>query len=372
MRLRPISRARSPSCSPEAPESRCLVLRPTPAMMFRSWLMRAPTRCWSGHPVRRACPRCDNLWPRSTDPARAATSTWCISRTPKRQRLPKPCVRYCRATPPALRRIQPATFRFGEHQRHHRDVHPQRVHRHACRHQWRRHHPGRRLQQRAHHHRARGHLQQPAPRHRTARPAPCPGLCRGADRRDHRRTRSRMGHTVAERQHPDRHWQDHRVRWHQLRQQDRRREHPGYRGRPHQRRRRPQFLVGSGTITLPNGTEILNLSVLARFLESDAKTNILSTPNLVTLDNEEAKIVIGQNLPFITGQYTLNSGSGDAVSNPSRPSSGRMSASPSSSSRRSPKAAWCGCRSTRKPRAWWAASTMPARSPTSVRSNPRC
>ena len=76
------------------------------------------------------------------------------------------------------------------------------------------------------------------------------------------------------------------------------------------------FLVGSGTITLPNGTEILNLSVLARFLESDAKTNILSTPNLVTLDNEEAKIVIGQNLPFITGQYTLNSGSGDAVSNP--------------------------------------------------------
>jgi len=35
----------------------------------------------------------------------------------------------------------------------------------------------------------------------------------------------------------------------------------------------------------------------------------LSTPNLLTLDNEEAKIVIGQNVPFVTGQYT-NTGRG--------------------------------------------------------------
>ncbi len=42
---------------------------------------------------------------------------------------------------------------------------------------------------------------------------------------------------------------------------------------------------------------------LARALEADANANILSTPNLLTLDNEEAKIVIGQNVPFITGQY---------------------------------------------------------------------
>lgn len=46
-----------------------------------------------------------------------------------------------------------------------------------------------------------------------------------------------------------------------------------------------------------------NLGVLARFLETEAKANILSTPNLLTLDNEEAKIVIGSNVPFITGQY---------------------------------------------------------------------
>jgi general secretion pathway protein D len=45
------------------------------------------------------------------------------------------------------------------------------------------------------------------------------------------------------------------------------------------------------------------LGVLARFLETEANANILSTPNLITLDNEEGKIVIGQNLPFVTGQY---------------------------------------------------------------------
>ena len=55
------------------------------------------------------------------------------------------------------------------------------------------------------------------------------------------------------------------------------------------------FIPGIGTIT--------NLALLARALESDANANILSTPNLLTLDNEEAKVVIGQNVPFITGQY---------------------------------------------------------------------
>jgi len=45
------------------------------------------------------------------------------------------------------------------------------------------------------------------------------------------------------------------------------------------------------------------LGVLARALENDANANILSTPNLLTLDNEEARIVIGSNVPFISGQY---------------------------------------------------------------------
>jgi len=60
-----------------------------------------------------------------------------------------------------------------------------------------------------------------------------------------------------------------------------------------------------GTINIPGLGTITNLALLARALESDANTNILSTPNLLTLDNEEAKIVVGQNVPFITGQYAV-------------------------------------------------------------------
>jgi general secretion pathway protein D len=63
------------------------------------------------------------------------------------------------------------------------------------------------------------------------------------------------------------------------------------------------MILGGGTIDI-GGTKIANLNMLARFLESDTKTNILSTPNIVTLDNEEAKIVVGSNVPFVTGSYT--------------------------------------------------------------------
>lgn len=46
------------------------------------------------------------------------------------------------------------------------------------------------------------------------------------------------------------------------------------------------------------------LAAIARALQSQTKTNVVSTPNLITLDNEEAKIVVGENVPFITGQFT--------------------------------------------------------------------
>lgn len=61
--------------------------------------------------------------------------------------------------------------------------------------------------------------------------------------------------------------------------------------------------VVRGQIELPGIGKIVNLGALARALASDTNTNILSTPNLLTLDNEEAKIVVGQNVPFITGSY---------------------------------------------------------------------
>jgi general secretion pathway protein D len=58
-----------------------------------------------------------------------------------------------------------------------------------------------------------------------------------------------------------------------------------------------------------NGTLVLGL--LANFLQTSGDGNVLSTPNLLTLDNEEAKIVIGQNVPFVTGQFT-NTGAGSS------------------------------------------------------------
>jgi general secretion pathway protein D len=57
------------------------------------------------------------------------------------------------------------------------------------------------------------------------------------------------------------------------------------------------------------------LGALGRFLESSGSGNVLSTPNLLTLDNEEAKIVIAQNVPFVTGQFT-NTGTGNGAVNP--------------------------------------------------------
>ncbi|NOT19957.1 MAG: type II secretion system secretin GspD [Sideroxydans sp.] len=56
-----------------------------------------------------------------------------------------------------------------------------------------------------------------------------------------------------------------------------------------------------------------NLGMLARALETDSNANILSSPNLLTLDNEEAKIVVGQNVPFITGQYAQSGGATTAT-----------------------------------------------------------
>lgn len=56
-------------------------------------------------------------------------------------------------------------------------------------------------------------------------------------------------------------------------------------------------------ITLANGTQVRSLGALASALEELSITNILSTPNLLTLDNAEAKIVVGQNVPFVTGSF---------------------------------------------------------------------
>jgi general secretion pathway protein D len=57
--------------------------------------------------------------------------------------------------------------------------------------------------------------------------------------------------------------------------------------------------------------EILNLGALVSALASDGDSNILSTPSLVTMDNQEAEIVVGQNVPFATGSYTKDNSTPD-------------------------------------------------------------
>jgi general secretion pathway protein D len=66
-----------------------------------------------------------------------------------------------------------------------------------------------------------------------------------------------------------------------------------------------------GTVRNVNGVNVLGS--LGNFLETHGDANILSTPTLLTLDNEEAKIVVGQNVPFVTGQYTNNATANGAV-----------------------------------------------------------
>jgi general secretion pathway protein D len=58
---------------------------------------------------------------------------------------------------------------------------------------------------------------------------------------------------------------------------------------------------------------IYTLGAVANFFESQSGANVLSTPNLVALDNEEARIVIGQNVPFVTGSYASTSSTGGTV-----------------------------------------------------------
>jgi general secretion pathway protein D len=67
-------------------------------------------------------------------------------------------------------------------------------------------------------------------------------------------------------------------------------------------------------LKLINGT--YTLSALARFLETVQGTNILATPNLVALDNEEAKIVVGANVPFVTGSFTNTGATGGSTISP--------------------------------------------------------
>lgn len=65
-----------------------------------------------------------------------------------------------------------------------------------------------------------------------------------------------------------------------------------------------------GTFTF-KGIDYLNIGALLRAVQSDADVNVLSTPNILTTDNQKAEIMVGQNVPFVTGQtQNATTGSG--------------------------------------------------------------
>ena len=80
-----------------------------------------------------------------------------------------------------------------------------------------------------------------------------------------------------------------------------------------------QGLTGLAGVAVPPGLnfgvlkkigDFWNIGALARFLETKTDANVLATPNMVMLDNEEAKIIVGQNVPFLTGSYSNTGGNG--------------------------------------------------------------
>jgi general secretion pathway protein D len=66
--------------------------------------------------------------------------------------------------------------------------------------------------------------------------------------------------------------------------------------------------IGIGKLTASG----LNFAAILRALQSDARTNILGTPSVVTRDNQEAKMEVAQEVPFLTGQYSTQNGTGSA------------------------------------------------------------
>lgn len=71
------------------------------------------------------------------------------------------------------------------------------------------------------------------------------------------------------------------------------------------------FSLGWGRIS-----DDLSMAVILNALEEQKNANILSTPSLLTLDNQEAYITVGQNVPFVTGSFTNTGAGGDGAQNP--------------------------------------------------------
>jgi general secretion pathway protein D len=65
--------------------------------------------------------------------------------------------------------------------------------------------------------------------------------------------------------------------------------------------------ASSRTVRLPNGQEVPAFTALLTALENQSDVDVLSAPNMVTTDNEEAEIVVGRNVPFVASRATSSS-----------------------------------------------------------------
>jgi general secretion pathway protein D len=73
-----------------------------------------------------------------------------------------------------------------------------------------------------------------------------------------------------------------------------------------------------GTFTY-KGIQYLNIGALLHALQTDSDVNVLSTPNILTTDNQKAEIMVGENIPFITGQsQTAATGGGSILTSVDR------------------------------------------------------
>lgn len=70
--------------------------------------------------------------------------------------------------------------------------------------------------------------------------------------------------------------------------------------------------IGIGRL---NGTGI-NFAAMIRALRGDSDTNVIATPSIVTMDNQEAQIKVAQEVPFVTGQFTNTGGNNGGSVNP--------------------------------------------------------
>jgi len=74
--------------------------------------------------------------------------------------------------------------------------------------------------------------------------------------------------------------------------------------------------TGGTTVGWGQISDSLTMAVILTALKEQNNANILSTPSLLTLDNQEAFITVGQNVPFVTGSYTNTGAGGDGAQNP--------------------------------------------------------